>query len=402
VTSESPLLDERRVSVGATISGGDLAEIPVQKTAAAPPPAASGPSGAPRGSREPRSVPGEPSPGGSATSRTSPTPPTSATSAPSAASATSAVSTSAAPRRAASGATAPPPPMPSATYGEAPPPSAAASLRAADEDQRRDKKDAFRSAARMSAMAENQPSLGAGALRSSFGGGGGTAAYLGLRRALLDEGRLPPSIDSLEELTNAFEEAVPAISGAPQLRFEGADLPGRSRTALLRVVLRHPAAPPRPGAVAVVFNPALVAEFRRVGATASEGGATALFEIELTPRAAPPPHAAAGVDADPLLATLQVAGDAGAAAAVPVEVRLSDLRRPWRNASASLRLPGIAVELGEALSDHPSLARWRELRRNVAELAVAGEARPIELQRLVDRAASLATPAPADNVSPPP
>ncbi len=252
-------------------------------------------------------------------------------------------------------------------------------------------------------------------LRGSFGARGSTASYLAVRLDLLREGRLPRSGVRVEELGNAFEQAPQAPpGGAPRAVAEGAALPGRPGTFLLRIAISGMPAPQRPSGAEVAFDGALVAGFRRVGASARPGAAAALFELDLTaaalaaapaaPEAPEAPEAPGNNAADPVIATLRLGGGGAEMAAGPsgpnvqplLAVRLSHLRRGWQTASPALRLPGLAVQLGEALESRPAARRWRELRASAEQLAgeVPGDRRAAELQRLVERAADLASAAP--------
>jgi hypothetical protein len=149
-----------------------------------------------------------------------------------------------------------------------------------------------------------KPSGTAAPLRSSFGADTGIDSYRRLRRGLLDEGRLPRAASvRADELANAFELAgeVPAVR-RPELSVEGAPLPAAGAIYLLRIEARGLMGPSRADAVEVDFDPAVVARFRRVGATAHRGGASALYEIELRPNAGRAPSAgragSAGIDAE--------------------------------------------------------------------------------------------------------
>ncbi len=138
---------------------------------------------------------------------------------------------------------------------------------------------------------------GVSPLRSSFGADTGTDFYRRVRRGLLTEGRLPRAASvRADELANAFELAaeMPAV-GRPELAVEGAPLPGAGATYLVRFEARGLAGRSSSDTVEVDFDPAVVARFRRVGATAHRGGAAAaLYEIELRPEAAAAPGVTAG------------------------------------------------------------------------------------------------------------
>jgi hypothetical protein len=262
-------------------------------------------------------------------------------------------------------------------------------------------------------------------LRSTFGDATGTAFYRRLRRELLAEGRLPPTgWVRAEELANAFElrGEAPAVSRS-LLSAEGAPLPPSGAAYLVRFAARGLTGPPGAEAVQVDFDPTVVAHVRRVGATASRGGASALFEVELRrapERASPhalvaatpagpggerqgpaPGVAAAGVAAAPgaerrVLAILRVsrAGAGGAAAAAPAArvVYLSDLQPSWTAASPELRISGLAVQLAAALAAGDPARRLQELRAEARALAseLPDEPKAAELLRLVERAAELA------------
>jgi hypothetical protein len=264
-----------------------------------------------------------------------------------------------------------------------------------------------------SAAAAARPAALAGlpSMRGSFGAPGSTASYVAVRQELLYEGRLPRSDVQVEELANAFEQ-IPASppGGAPAAMAEGAALPGRPGTLLIRFTIQGMPAPPSPRGAEVAFDPHMVASFRRVGASARAGGAVALFELDLTPAAnAAFAAPAAGPEADPVIATLSLAGGqaveaaraSGAAIPPLLAVRLSSMRRSWQAASPALRLPGLAVQLGEALESRAAGRRWQDLRAAARRLddEIPGDPRAAELLRLVERAADLAS-APASG-SPP-
>jgi hypothetical protein len=272
-------------------------------------------------------------------------------------------------------------------------------------------------------------------LRSSFGADTGTDSYRRLRRGLLAEGRLPRAASvRADELANAFDLAseTPAV-GRPELSVEGAPLPVPGAVYLLRFEVRGLMGPAGAGAVEVEFDPAVVARFRRVGATANRGGATALYEVELRPaawRAASAGGAAnaastrgagaAGADAgfsptgappaspqapsarqsaaassrpagelrdataaspgsgDRVIATLRlVAADrinvggnlAGDDRLAGRALRLSQLRPSWAAASPALRAPGLAVQFAQALAAKDPGPRLQELRIRAQALA---------------------------------
>jgi hypothetical protein len=260
-------------------------------------------------------------------------------------------------------------------------------------------------------------------LRSTFGAGTGTAAYDLLRDDLLSAGRLPaPGTLRLDQLTNAFapQTAAPApalamaapartraarregsVPGAAGLEVEGARLPATGSVYLLRLTAHGLAAPIPVDAVEIDFDPAVVLSARRVGATAASGSATALYEVELAaegnwmpPVAAPAPSAPPPSAADDLvLATVR-------AASLPRRVvRVGDLRSEWERASASLRLQGLALRLGEIASVRPTPAptRWLQLRAEAAALVaeLPADPRAAELRRLVERAVEVAGLPPA-------
>jgi hypothetical protein len=183
------------------------------------------------------------------------------------------------------------PPVPVAPAVPPPPPAAAAVAR-----------PDLGAEAKVEAASPASPSSprfgGAAPLRSSFGADTGTDFYRRVRRGLLAEGRLPRAASvRADELANAFELAaeMPAV-GRPELAVEGAPLPAAGATYLVRFEARGLAGRSSSDTVEVDFDPAVVARFRRVGATAHRGGAAALYEIELRPEAAAAP-AAAGVTA---------------------------------------------------------------------------------------------------------
>jgi hypothetical protein len=272
-------------------------------------------------------------------------------------------------------------------------------------------------------------------LRSSFGADTGTDSYRRLRRGLLAEGRLPRAASvRADELANAFDLAseTPAV-GRPELSVEGAPLPVPGAVYLLRFEVRGLMGPAGAGAVEVEFDPAVVARFRRVGATANRGGATALYEVELRPAAwraasaggaasaastrgagaaggtagfsptgAPPasprapsarqPAAASSRPADAprdataaapgggdrVIATLRLAaadrtnvgGNLGGYDLLAGRaLRLSQLRPSWAAASSALRAPGLAVQFAQALAAKDPGPRLQELRTQAQALA---------------------------------
>jgi hypothetical protein len=186
------------------------------------------------------------------------------------------------------GGAAPPVPVPPAV---SPPPPAAAAV-ARPELSAEAKVAAAPPAS--SASRGAAPRLGGAApLRSSFGADTGTDFYRRVRRGLLADGRLPRAASvRADELANAFDLAadVPAV-GRPELAVEGAPLPAAGATYLVRFEARGLAGRSSQDTVEVDFDPAVVARFRRVGATAHRGGAAALYEIELRPEIAAAPTA---------------------------------------------------------------------------------------------------------------
>jgi hypothetical protein len=275
---------------------------------------------------------------------------------------------------------------------------------------------------------------GAAPLRSSFGADTGTDFYRRVRHGLLAEGRLPRAASvRADELANAFELAaeMPAV-GRPELAVEGAPLPAAGATYLVRFEARGLAGRSSSDTVEVEFDPAVVARFRRVGATAHHGGAAALYEIELRPEAAAAPAAqgvmagsrpnAAGPAMAPMLpkpaaeprpaetphpaaasrmkaASPQPAGEPrGAAAPRPGGgtdrviatlrvvsraeggfqgggllaarvVRLDQLHPSWDAASPALRVQGLAVELAQALAAKDPGPRLQAVRVRAQALA---------------------------------
>lgn len=257
-----------------------------------------------------------------------------------------------------------------------------------------------------------------GWLRSSFGADTGTSFYRRLRHDLMDEGRLPRAASvRAGELANAFDLAAPApAAGRPELLAEGAPLPAAGDAYLLRFDARGLRPSSGLDTVEVEFDPAVVARFRRVGATARGGVAAALYEVELRQPAAMAP---AGGGEDRIVAMLRAvsreraaapdrpAGSAGApeqafhegdpraaGAVVLAErvVRLSDLRPSWDAASPALRASALAVELARALAAREPAPRLQELRARAQALAaeLPDDPKAAELLRLVRRAADLA------------
>jgi hypothetical protein len=250
------------------------------------------------------------------------------------------------------------------------------------------------------------PAARAMPLHASFGGDAGTAGYGRVRQALLAQGRLPrpDAVPPPEQLTGAFEVAAayPAAGTAGRstlgLSMEGAPLPGPGpeRRYLLRIAVQGLPGPPRRDAVAVDFDPAVVARIQRVGATAGRGAATALFEVEMQPAAGP---AGDAVVVAVRLPGAAVPGAGGGRAEPPGmrDLRLSGLRRAWGDGSAALRIPGLAFQLARALTaEHPAAA-LQALRGQAEALAaeLPGDPRTAELLLLVRRAADLAAVRPA-------
>ncbi len=258
-----------------------------------------------------------------------------------------------------------------------------------------------------------------------------------------------------DELANAFDLAAEMqVVGRPELSVEGAPLPAAGAAYLLRFEVRGLMGRSNPDAVEVDFDPAVVARFRRVGATAHRGGAAALYEVELRKAvagapaapaahevtaasrpgaAAAPPRAAAapqvtvasprppgeptGVAAsrpgdggapDRVIATLRVVPrdersmQGGALLAARV-VRLSELHSSWDTASPALRVQGLAVQLAQALAARDPAPSLQALRARAQALAaeLPEDPKAAELLQLVDRAADLATE-PEDAAPPPP
>jgi len=271
-------------------------------------------------------------------------------------------------------------------------------------------------------------------LRSSFGADTGTDSYRRVRHGLLAEGRLPRAASvRADELANAFELAaeMPAV-GRPELAVEGAPLPAAGATYLVRFEARGLTGRSSSDAVEVEFDPAVVARFRRVGATAHRGGAAALYEIELRPEAAAaaaaqagmaasrpgaagsamaptapkplaeprpadaprpaaasrlkaaspqpagePPGAAAprlGAGRDRVIATLRVvsrdeSGFQGGGLLAARVVRLDQLHPSWDAASPALKVQGLAVELAQALAAKDPGPRLQAVRVRAQALA---------------------------------
>lgn len=293
-----------------------------------------------------------------------------------------------------------------------------------------------------------RPPAPAAPLRSSFGADTGVDSYRRVRRGLLGEGHLPRAASvRADELANAFDLAaeVQAV-GRPELSVEGAPLPAAGAAAyLLRFEVRGLTGRSSPDAVEVDFDPAVVARFRRVGATAHRGGAAALYEVELrkaaagvpaapaapaaqevtaesrpgtaaaAPRAAAAPQMTAasprppaeppaapasrpgGGPQDRVIATLRVVPrdersmQDGALLAARV-VRLSELHPSWDAASPALRVQGLAVQLAQALAARDPAQSLQALRARAQALAaeLPEDPKAAELLQLVDRAADLA------------
>ena len=259
-------------------------------------------------------------------------------------------------------------------------------------------------------------------LRSSFGDKGTTDFYLDLRRELLDEARLPEAAEvRVAELANAFElpsrpepaeqskslersnRLQSAQLGSENLRLasEGAPLPsGRADVYLLRLAAA-PTGAPAGHAIQVAFDPSTVASARRVGATVHRDGvATALYQLVLRPAALDLLKAAAAGPAPAQGENLAIArwGLSTSTAGPPGShapwrtVRLSDLHPSWESASPALREPGLAVALGDALSDQHPAAPLRKLLGPARALAAErpGDPQAAELLQLVERASELA------------
>jgi hypothetical protein len=277
---------------------------------------------------------------------------------------------------------------------------------------------AGKAAPRAAAVAAPPPATAA-PLRSSFGADTGTDSYRRVRRGLLDEGRLPRAASvRADELANAFDLAaeMPAV-GRPELTVEGAPLPAAGAVYLLRFQARGLVGPSSADAVEVDFDPAVVASFRRVGATVNRGVASALYQIELRPAAG---HAASDRPAvtaappgngptDRVIATLRVVSreriNVGgnengrmsdyAGPHMPEAgrvVRLSQLRPSWEAASPALRAQGVAVQFAQALAAKDPAPRLQELLIQARTLAaeLPDDPKAAELLELVERAAELA------------
>ncbi len=198
-------------------------------------------------------------------------------------------------------------------------------------------------------------------LRSSFGADTGTGGYRRVRQELA-EGRLPPAASvRIDQLANAFDlETERPAASRPRLEAEGAPLPGGGAIYLLRVAAHGLGGPPGSGAVAVEFDPAVVARFRRVGAVAGRGAASALYEIELrtTPGAAL--SASSAADAPPA-SPLLVAGRQADAA-------------PSSSSESKRRAMAAAAPAGGALAPGRGFATLRLISRRPAGAASAAGA----------------------------
>lgn len=261
---------------------------------------------------------------------------------------------------------APPHPLPPAA---APPPPAAAKVASPELSA-----DAMVAAA--SPAPQAAPRLGgASPWRSSFGADTGTDFYRRVRRGLLDEGRLPRAASvRADELANAFDLAadVPAV-GRPELAVEGAPLPAAGATYLVRFEARGLAGRSSQDTVEVDFDPAVVARFRRVGATAHRGGASALYEIELRPEIAAAPTAP-GV----------VAGsrpDAAGAALAPMAPMAPMAPKPVAASAPAAAPQRAAAPRMKAASPQPA----GEPRSAAASRPAAGADRVIATLRVVSR-----------------
>ena len=209
-----------------------------------------------------------------------------------------------------------------------------------------------------------------------------TGSYAASRREVA-AGRLPASG------AVRVAEFVSAFGGAPvrqdvAIRAEGAPTPfvQGPRYRLLRFDLRGRAARLKDARVEVELNPEVVERHRLLGeegrAAAGERGVTVLYEVEL--RADAPPKGR--------IATLRLRDPAGAEATLD----LSGLAPTWEKASPEFRLTALAAELAEILKGSP-LAKGdlAEIARQAREIArsLPKSAGAAELADLAERAARI-------------
>jgi hypothetical protein len=151
--------------------------------------------------------------------------------------------------------------------------------------------------------------------------------------------------DAFEEMPEPAAVAVTA-EGAPTPFVHGPRF---------RLLCFHLGGVPMGAPVEVSFNPAVVARYRLVGASA-----TGLYEIELRPDA---PRAGR-------VATLRLIDPPGTTR----EVALSDFARSWKKASPSFRLAALAARFGEILGGSPGTRK--ELDEIARQVRKAGRELP--------------------------
>ena len=163
---------------------------------------------------------------------------------------------------------------------------------------------------------------------------------------------------------------LPARGGATA---EGAPAPLAGDAPRWLLLFRPEGAALAPGArVEVAFDPAAVADSRRIG-----GGADRLYEVKLQPGAA----------AEATVATLQSVSP-GASPRVLRTLRVADLTPAWEQASTGFRLTSLAAELEEVLAGTRPRSDLPELLRRARGLAaeLPGEARAADLLRRIEQA----------------
>jgi hypothetical protein len=222
------------------------------------------------------------------------------------------------------------------------------------------------------------------------------AVYAGVRRALLDEKRLPPpDAVRVAELVNAFSYSYPEPDDgrAVSLTVDLAECPWHAGHHLARVGVRGRAGEAVPGAaVEVRFNPRRVTAYRLIG---YEGGGrqrdsageelpagravTALYELALE----------GGADGAECLSASVLYWDAGRGAETRLEHILAGPAKRFTDAPADFRFAAAAAEFGLLLrgSDYKGQATYADVRAAAqGALGADADGRRAEFLALVDAA----------------
>lgn len=225
------------------------------------------------------------------------------------------------------------------------------------------------------------------------------AAYGDVRRALLDERRLPaPDAVRVADLVNAFPYSYPEPEEgrAVSLTVDLAECPWHAGHQLARVGVRARADAAVPGAaVEVRFNPRRVAAYRLIGyegrrAGADSGGetlpagrsVTALYELALD----------AGADDAECLSASVHSWDAGRGAGAKLEHVLAGPAKQFADAPADFRFAAAAAEFGLLLrgSEYKGEATYAAVRAAAqGALGPDADGRRAEFLALVDAAERL-------------